>query len=118
MVVDTGADGDAPLRNRKDLSKRIDDGERIGIECRSVDDRAVVDRCGIRRDEEGCFRAERPFQAAPVFVKKERRFLRRVGISRIPEAVSEIVIKAPMKFLCARLGQYLDSAVTKGVVFG
>src|SRR5207244_4389788 len=90
LIIDSRADGDPSLWNRKDLSKRIDDGKRIGIKRRSVDDRTIIDRRGIGRDEERCSGAERPFQTAPVFVKPKWRFLGGIGVSRIPEAVAEI----------------------------
>src|SRR2546429_2600952 len=35
-------------------SSDLDDGKRIGIKRRSVDDRTIIDRRGIGRDEERC----------------------------------------------------------------
>src|SRR5579862_4034195 len=60
--------------------------------------------------------AERAGQVSAILLQNKRGLLLRVRISRIPEAVAEIVESGTVKLVGPRLGEYFDAAVAELVV--
>ena len=118
LIIQARADGDAALRNAKDVRERIDDGERLRIERGPVDDGAVVDRIAADIQEERALRVNWAAQAAAVFLQEERRLPGGIGVARVPEIIGEVVVAQSFEFVRARLGEDLDAAEAEFVVLG
>ena len=84
----------------------------------AVDDISVVDIAILNIQKEGRLLAERAAERAAEVPLQKRRFLRGVGIARIPDGVAEIGEDVAVQFVGARLGQDLDAPVAQLVVFG
>src|SRR5579863_965048 len=118
LIIDPGTYPNSALRNAEYLCVGIDDGQRVRVECRAVDDRTVVDCGAVDGEEKRATVGQWTLQAAAVFFQQKRCLLRCIRVPRIPYAVSEIVIPGAMELVPTRPGKDFNPSVAQFVVLG
>src|ERR1043166_648547 len=115
LIVDARGDRKAALWNREHVSE-VRDAERLRVERERVDDCSVVDRIPPHIERKRRALIERAAQVPAVFFQQEGRFLRGVGIARVPEIVGEVIKQRAAKLVSAGLGEDFDAAEPEFVV--
>src|SRR5262245_29272916 len=117
LIVHARVDRNAALRRLGRVGEGADHAQSLRVESDRVDDGAVVNRVPPDVQKERRPFVERAAQIPAVLLQQERRLLLRVRIARIPEIMSEVVEPRSAKLVGPRLGEDLNAAQTKLIVF-
>ena len=83
-----------------------------------VDDAVVLDVSPVEVDEEGSLLAQRAAYVAVELQRMVGRLIERKGIGGVKDRSAGIHEDLAVQFVGARLGQYLDPAITRRVIVG